>query len=273
MRLQALLFVVGCLATNGPALVGAGSKKKRQSHSEARKCAVCDWMVSHLQQRADEEKAAGTSYEMGWRLKDDGTRVAKRVAWAQSELGFGAAVEAACAVSSDDSYGSEAAALQALVQVAMGNELRLRLPESTNEQGHTLRDEPLDLFQSSCFEFVFEDEDALDAIRDQDKLQLLSRSPQTGLSPEVLMAREVCTNRAKVCPKGRWQRWYGPDASPDGQALVPHVPSGEISNGRKNANDARGSSPVARWMYVPFQLYSSAATCAPLVVVDRLLCR
>eukprot|EP01043_Picozoa_sp_COSAG02_P065910 COSAG02_NODE_10091_length_2026_cov_30.551529_1_plen_115_part_10 len=115
MRLQ-VLCLVGVLAALGPAglVGGAGSKKNKQSrrHSAARKCAVCDWMVGHLQQRADEEAAAGTSYEMGWRLKDDGTRVAKRIAWAQSELGFGAAVEAACAVGNGDSGSSEAAPLQ-----------------------------------------------------------------------------------------------------------------------------------------------------------------
>lgn len=95
MRLLVLVALVLALA---PDLAGAGTKKKKkQSSSAARKCAVCDWMVGHLQQRAEEEEAKGTSFEMGWRLKDDGTRVAKRVSWAQSELGFGAAVEAACA--------------------------------------------------------------------------------------------------------------------------------------------------------------------------------
>eukprot|EP01043_Picozoa_sp_COSAG02_P084275 COSAG02_NODE_22135_length_762_cov_1.134238_3_plen_95_part_01 len=94
---------------------------------------------------------AGTSYEMGWRLKDDGTRVAKRVAWADSELGFGAAVESACAVGSDDSNsGSEIAPLQGLVQVALGEEVRLRVPKDDAEQEHTLREDPLELYRGSC---------------------------------------------------------------------------------------------------------------------------
>ena len=61
---------------------------------------------------------------MGWRLKDDGTRVAKRVAWVNSELGFGAEVEAACGVPSegdddDDAPLDDASPMEALVQVAL----------------------------------------------------------------------------------------------------------------------------------------------------------
>ena len=223
--------------------------------SASRKCAVCDWMVAHLQQLADEEAAAGTSYEMGWRLKGDGTRVAKRVTWAQSELGFGAAIEAACAPGSDHSDDDETSTpLHQLVQVAMGDELRLRVPKDAGERDHTLRDESFELFQSSCHEFVFEDEDALDAIRDQSFSET-----KKGLSPGVQMAREVCTARAKVCPKERWQRWYGPDASVDAQVLVHHVPRATesyLENLQKlqndnNANFADGrpsTSAVAGWM-------------------------
>jgi hypothetical protein len=223
MRLLVLVALVLALA---PDLAGAGTKKKKkQSSSAARKCAVCDWMVGHLQQRAEEEEAKGTSFEMGWRLKDDGTRVAKRVSWAQSELGFGAAVEAACAGGSEDEADAGGPApLKGLVQVALGEELGLRPPEDggADEADHTLREDPLELFRSSCLEFVFEEEAALDAIRDA---EVHFSAPKKGLSPAVQMAREVCTSRAKACPKSRWQRWYGWYGAEAGTpSLVPHVP-------------------------------------------------
>lgn len=41
------LFLVGLVAL-GLDLVGAGNKRKKQSLSASRKCAVCDWMVAHL---------------------------------------------------------------------------------------------------------------------------------------------------------------------------------------------------------------------------------
>ena len=54
------------------------------------------------------------------------------------------------------------------MQVALGEELGLRPPEDggADEADHTLREDPLELFRSSCLEFVFEEEAALDAIRD-----------------------------------------------------------------------------------------------------------
>eukprot|EP01043_Picozoa_sp_COSAG02_P084274 COSAG02_NODE_22135_length_762_cov_1.134238_2_plen_83_part_00 len=46
----ALLLLLAC----GAELVGAGGKKKKKkpSASAARKCALCDWLVGHLQRRA-----------------------------------------------------------------------------------------------------------------------------------------------------------------------------------------------------------------------------
>ena len=95
----ALLLALLLLACCPTATPGKAKKKKvtsQASPAAARRCAVCAFLVEHLRDRAEEAAAAGTSYEMGWRLKPDGTRVEKRVPWAESELGFGAAVEAAC---------------------------------------------------------------------------------------------------------------------------------------------------------------------------------
>jgi hypothetical protein len=200
-----------------PAEAKKKTKTKASSGSAARKCAVCSWMVEHLQARAAEEAAKGTSFEMGWRLKDDGTRVAKQVPWAQSELGFGTTIEAACAAD-DDGDVDTAAPLRSLVQVAQGEEIGLRTADrAADEEAHTLREDPLQLFSSTCVELVFSEEDAFEALRDG-----WEGKPSAALPEMAQLQKEVCTTRASVCPKARWARWYGPGAT--SPALIPHVP-------------------------------------------------
>ena len=197
MRVGLLLALhAACCPTATP---GGKPKKKKASPAAARRCAVCAFLVEHLRDRAEEAAAAGTSYEMGWRLKPDGTRVEKRVPWAESELGFGAAVEAAC-------DGGDGGPLAHQVQLALGEERGLRRGQSAEEADQTLRGDALALYASTCEAFVFDSEGSLDPIR--------------ALGQDLASLREeVCTKGAGVCPKSRWQRWA--DGEP---ALVPRPP-------------------------------------------------
>ena len=198
----ALLLALLLLACCPTATPGKAKKKKvtsQASPAAARRCAVCAFLVEHLRDRAEEAAAAGTSYEMGWRLKPDGTRVEKRVPWAESELGFGAAVEAAC-------DGGDGGPLAHQVQLALGEERGLRRGQSAEEADQTLRGDALALYASTCEAFVFDSEGSLDPIRT--------------LGQDLASLREeVCTKDAGVCPKSRWQRWA--DGEP---ALVPRPP-------------------------------------------------
>lgn len=236
--------LVALMLLGSPAATASKKKKSGSSAGAARQCACCEFLTSTLQRRASKETE--TTFEVGWRLKDDGTRVGKRVAWVQSELGFGAAVEAACGASGGDGDG-DASLLEGLVQVALGDELGLRSPVSAEEAEHTLREDSLDLFRSSCIEFVFSHEEALDAIRDG-----WEPSAKTQPSTSQLM-REVCTRRAKVCPKSRWKRWQIEGAAVEEQeppSLVKIVPRAAKTPNptKKRLGDRSTPAPPSSWV-------------------------
>ena len=235
--LLALLLLLACCPTATP---GKAKKKKVTSQASsspaaARRCAVCAFLVEHLRDRAEEAAAAGTSYEMGWRLKPDGTRVEKRVPWAESELGFGAAVEEAC-------KSGDGGPLAHQVQLALGEERGLRRGRSAEEAGQTLRGDALRLYASTCEAFVFDSEGSLDPIR----------APGQDLAT---LREKVCTKGARVCPKSHWQRWA--DGEP---ALVPRpLPPPPEGEPRRAARSDKAKTP--RWWEA---LHPAAGLCIGL---------
>ena len=79
---------------------------------------------------------------------------------------------------------------------------------------------------------MFSNEDALEAVRDgwdRSKGTRHSASSASALPPTAQLMKEVCTTRAKVCPKSRWKRWHsddraGPDEVPSLVKIVPRQP-------------------------------------------------
>ena len=133
--------------------------------------------MDHLAVETAAAAAAETSFEVGWRLTSDGQRLAKRVAWAQSELGFGAAVEAACADAGPAGTDPANHTLPAMVQLELGAERALRpaaegdvaasadrLLEHGGGGGSGGGSSLLQQYHSACLQFVFDHEAALDPV-------------------------------------------------------------------------------------------------------------
>ena len=196
LRLGALLL----------AFVPSDAKKKPQH----KKCALCELLALRLASRTRTETHAGTTFEMGWRLKPDGTRDFKQVPWAHSELGFGAEVENSC-------KGGSGSLLSGLVQLQLPGspELQLREPASASEAREALRGDTLGLYSTQCIEFVFAFEETLDPLRSwHGEVPELSLRQQPLDQQTVAMLRAVCGKQgAHVCPADRWTRWYAEDAT------------------------------------------------------------
>eukprot|EP01052_Picozoa_sp_SAG31_P038876 SAG31_NODE_5278_length_2636_cov_2.017737_1_plen_132_part_00 len=128
---------------------------------------MCEYLVDYLATETAAAAAAGTTFEVGWRLTSDGRRLGKKVAWAQSELGFGAAVEAACSAAPADTQPVNHT-LPAMVQLELDSDRALRRPnedDASARHDQLLGTPLLEQYAEACLQFVFEHEDALDPVR------------------------------------------------------------------------------------------------------------
>ena len=221
----------------------AGAKKPQH-----KKCALCEFLSLRLASRVLEEAAKDTKFEMGWRLRPDGTRSYKEVLWAHSELGFGAEVEASC------ERGSTSP-LAELVQLQLGEELSLREPADAAEAQEKLGQgaNTLELYSSQCIEFIFSHEDALDPLRNWRGGGGTSLRQRGALAADTIaLLKAVCGKAgAGVCPSGRWVRWYGEGATQPKLLPLPQleqIPTADQGAAARNrGTTANGAAGQTKW--------------------------
>ena len=90
-RLMALVaaFVLLALAQLDDKVVAKGSTKKGDDARGRMTCAVCEYIVESLDRTVRDRMLNNPQLtEIGFRLRDDGTREVHRMPWVQTELGF-----------------------------------------------------------------------------------------------------------------------------------------------------------------------------------------
>ena len=221
--LQVVVGLMGTLCTTG-----VGDQSAQLSPSErSRRCTMCEYLAEALDIAIHRSMASNDTVEIGWRLRDDGTReVTTMPAW-KSDSGFAELAEVVCSADALGDYGlSPMKPFRGEPQWQLvhkdaerfyGQDTEMRgyarlLPPKPADvpDGMELKIDILRDYRQACLALMNEhDEAVISVIRDG-----IERTQQGDLwrsTPDTYeVKRALCTKETEVCPQQMNRRWQAP---------------------------------------------------------------